>query len=442
MKISNLSISRPLSVQLEITENCNFQCIHCYNLDSDLHNRKSMIANDDTICLVARKLVESNIFFVTITGGEPLINKPLTKKLIRIFKDNNIKVSLNTNMSLMDDDFIDFLKDNPVDGILTSCPSINKELYLQITNANIDKFICALQKLLSAQIKCCVNIVVSKKNIHDVRNTALSLIDLGVKSLGITPMTLNMNYPRPDLLLDKDEIVNYVLKEILWIRKNLNINVDILEALPKCLFPIDHIGENYFFYNRSCTAGRINAAISCNGDMRPCTHISKVYGNILNMDIEEIWKKMSSWREYKNIPYKCMKCDFLYKCFGGCRAQAKGITGEWNGEDIWMQDAIKGIKSNLKETLDINDESIVYINNLFIFRVEYPDVYLLYDKRTHVNVMVNKLLFDFIEELRQYKGGISVKEIANKFMVSPYDKHYIFTIKFLLSKNILKLESV
>lgn len=442
MKISNLSISRPLSVQLEITDNCNFQCIHCYNLDSDLHSRKSMITNDDTICLVARKLVESNIFFVTITGGEPLINKPLTKKLIRVFRDNNIKVSLNTNMSLMDDDFIDFLKDNPVDGILTSCPSFNKKLYSQITNANIDKFICALQKLLFAQIKCCVNIVVSKKNIHDVRNTALSLIDLGVKSLGVTPMTLNMNYPRPDLLLDKDEIVNYVLKEILWIRKNFNINVDILEALPKCLFPIDHIWENYFFYNRSCTAGRINAAISCNGDVRPCTHISKVYGNILNMDIEEIWKKMSSWRECKNIPYKCMKCDFLYKCFGGCRAQAKGITGEWNGEDIWMQDPIKGIKSNLKETLDIDDESIVYINNLFQFRVEYPGVYLLYDKRTHVNVMVNKLLFDFIEELRQHKGGISVKEIANKFMVSPHDKHYIFTIKFLLLKNILKLESV
>lgn len=440
MKISKLPISRPLSVQLEITDSCNFQCIHCYNLDADLHNRKSLITNDDTICLIARKLVESNIFFVTITGGEPLVNKPLVKKLVRIFKDNNIKVSLNTNLSLMDENFIDFLKENPIDGILTSCPSINKELYSQITNADIGKFICALQKILSAQIKCCVNIVVSKRNIHDIRNTALSLINLGVKSLGVTPMTLNMSYQRPDLLLQKDEIVNDVLKEILWIRNNFNVNIDILEALPKCLFPRNHIWDNYSFYNRTCTAGRINAAISCNGDMRPCTHITKVYGNILNMKIEEIWKNMSSWREYKNIPYKCLKCSCLNECFGGCRAQAKGITGKWDGEDIWMGDAITGIQHSFKEMPDIDDKSILYVNKLFQFRVEYPNVYLLYDRRTHVNVMVNKPLFDFIEELKQYNRGMGIKEIANKFNVPLYDKHYTFVIKFLLSKNILKLE--
>ena len=442
MKIGQLSISRPLSVQLEITDACNFQCIHCYNLDSDLRNRKSKIVNDDTIYMVARKLIESDVFWVTITGGEPLVNKPLVKRLIHVFKDNKIKVSLNTNLSLMDEDFIDFLKKNPIDGILTSCPSADKKLYSQITNADIDKFTCALQKILSAQIKCCVNIVVSKKNMHDVRNTALSLIDLGVKSLGITPMTLNMSYPRPDLLLQKDEIVNQVLEDILWLRRNCHVNVDILESLPKCLFPLNRIWHNYSFYNRSCTAGRINAAISCNGDVRPYTHISEVYGNVLNMGIREIWDKMSSWREFKNIPSKCMKCDLLYKCFGGCRAQAKGMTGTWDGEDIWMEDTFTGIELGLREMPDIDEESILYVNGLYQFRIEYPGIYLLYDRRTHVNVMVNKRLFDFIEGLKQYKRGISVKEIASRFKVSSYDKYYVSAIKFLLSKNILSLEPI
>ncbi|WP_439647480.1 radical SAM protein [Brucepastera parasyntrophica] len=57
-----------------------------------------------------------------MTGGEPLLNKDLVKKIIALSNNTNTIVSINTNLTLLDDDFIEFLKKSET-RILTSCPS-------------------------------------------------------------------------------------------------------------------------------------------------------------------------------------------------------------------------------------------------------------------------------------------------------------------------------
>jgi hypothetical protein len=48
--------------------------------------------------------------------------------------------------------------------------------------------------------------VVTKDNLHEIRTTAEKIKQLGCSSFSATPMALNMDFPRLDLLLSEDEI--------------------------------------------------------------------------------------------------------------------------------------------------------------------------------------------------------------------------------------------
>lgn len=240
MIVENKYLLLPLTAQLEITDSCNHRCIHCYNLDSEIVNRPIQKVKDEIVLACAQKLIDNKIFSVVVTGGEPLIKKELTKKLVLLFKNHHIKVSLNSNLTLFDDDFIEFIKAEEV-GILTSCPSAADTSFEKLVGVdNYIKFETNIKKLVAANIRFIVNMVITKENINEIRITAKKMQQLGCKSFAATPMGLNMEYPRRDLLLSVDE-VRKVIADLLWINDNLDLRVDILEALPKCVFSEENI---------------------------------------------------------------------------------------------------------------------------------------------------------------------------------------------------------
>ena len=301
MHVERKYLSLPLTAQLEITDFCNHRCVHCYNLDSEVKNRPSRKVSDETVLACAQKLIDNKIFSIIVTGGEPLIKKELTKKVIRLLKDNQTKVSLNTNLTLVDDDFIQFLKEQKV-GVLTSCPSGDESSFAKLVGIdNYKLFESKIKRLVVAGVRFTVNMVVTKDNLHEVRLTAKKMKALGCKSFAATPMGLNVEYPRLDLLLSVED-VRKVIADLLWIEDNLKMKVDILEALPKCVFPDEVLKGKHSFLNRKCQAGRTVIAVSCNGGVRPCAHNPYSYGNLLEEELRDIWLKMGDWRSAKYIP--------------------------------------------------------------------------------------------------------------------------------------------
>lgn len=61
----------PLVCQWEITRACNLRCIHCYNNSS---KKLSNELTDDEKIDVANQIVESKIFRICISGGEPILS--------------------------------------------------------------------------------------------------------------------------------------------------------------------------------------------------------------------------------------------------------------------------------------------------------------------------------------------------------------------------------
>ena len=438
MQIEKRYLSLPLTAQLEVTDCCNHRCIHCYNLDSEIKNRPMRHVEDDVVLQCAQKLVDNKVFGVIVTGGEPLLKKEHTKRVINLLKENKIRVSLNSNLTLFDDDFISFLKEKRV-GVLTSCPSAEPSSFTKLVGIdNYTKFENNLKKLVLAGVKFTVNMVVTKENLHEIRPTAEKMKALGCKSFAATPMGLNVEYPRLDLLLSVEE-VRQVIADLLWIEKNLGMKVDILEALPKCVFPESVLMEKHAFLNRKCQAGRTVIAVSCNGDVRPCAHNPFSYGNLLEEDLRDIWQKMSDWRSAQYVPELCLDCTWLNHCNGGCRTSAKAFNGDWNENDMWCTGKLAVSSPN-------NDNSIIELkpDTQFQFtpniqaRKEDEEAHVVYNAADDVFFMVNQAYYNFIMSLKE-QGSFSFGGLCQTNHFSPDNPQIQDIITFLIRKKVLKI---
>lgn len=436
MQVEKRYLSLPLTAQLEITDFCNHRCVHCYNLDSEVQNRPSRKVSDETVLACAQKLIDNKIFSVIVTGGEPLIKKELAKKVITLLKENDTRVALNTNLTLADDDFIQFLKDQKV-GVLTSCPSGENNSFAKLVGIdNYKVFESKVKKLVDAGVKCTVNMVVTKDNLHEVRLTAEKMKALGCKSFAATPMGLNVEYPRLDLLLSVEE-VRQVVADLLWIEENLKMKVDILEALPKCVFQEETLKGKHHFLNRKCQAGRTVIAVSCNGDVRPCAHNPYSYGNLLEEDLRDIWKKMDEWRSTKYIPEECKDCTWLHRCNGGCRTSAKVFNGDWDKKDMWCTGRLMTTSSfnDKNEYVLLPDTQLQIVENVKVRR-EDEVAYLIYNATDDIYCVVNQTFYDFIAYLQELTT-IRYDELCEKFKMVPADRYLHDAVIFLLNKKIL-----
>lgn len=422
---------------LEITNSCNHRCLHCYKLDSKVENHPMIKVNDETVLLCAQKLIDNGIIQIVITGGEPLLKKDLVRKIIALANQNNVIASLNTNLTLLDDDLLDFLIRTGTH-ILTSCPSAIPSSFSKLTlTDNYALFENNIKKLVAANLKFTVNMVITKDNLNEIRVTAEKMKKLGCRSFSTTPMILNMDYPRLDLLLSTEE-VRQVVDDLLWAENTLGLEVDVLNALPKCIFQDKILFEEHPFLLRKCQAGRSFIAVSCNGDIRPCASNTVSYGNILKDDLRTIWSKMSDWRSMKYVPKRCEKCTWLNLCLGGCRTNAKVFSGKWDAEDMWQEGPLK-IPPMLshEKPMELFDDTKLEINSEYIYRQEYVNVFVIYNMKNNIFFMINKTYFDFIKELERYET-ITYGELQKQYNVTDKDKDFNYAVKFLIQCKIIK----
>ncbi|MBR8842411.1 radical SAM protein [Pseudoalteromonas sp. JC3] len=87
---------------IQITEKCNLKCAHCF-----VSARKygDTIPYVDIKNKILPQLIKSNVISVSLTGGEPMIH-PEINKIIKLFIENNIKVTLCTNGTLISENQI------------------------------------------------------------------------------------------------------------------------------------------------------------------------------------------------------------------------------------------------------------------------------------------------------------------------------------------------
>ena len=128
-----MQLTLPTTVQLEITENCNFRCQHCYRLeDAERHFSDNP---DDKVMEIARRLAKDQVYNIILTGGEPMTRPDLLMNLTTYLSEHGCNVNVNSNITLLTDPIIENFIKTDVRNILVSCPSGNPDEYNLITRS-------------------------------------------------------------------------------------------------------------------------------------------------------------------------------------------------------------------------------------------------------------------------------------------------------------------
>jgi len=405
-------LKSPIYVQIEVTSNCNIKCLHCYNFwrYGSTNKRKELSILEWKKAI--KILGENDIFYATITGGEPFIVKEKTYKLMDFLRKQNIRIIINSNATLIDQNEAKKLSTYPIEIFLVSLISSNSQQHNKIANSNFAfrKTVQGIKNLQKANINIAINMVASKLNYQNVYTTSKWVYEnFGIKNFSATPICPSVQEHQILELSEKETIDTF--NQLLQLKRNIGLNVDILEVFPTCLFKDLEDEVVKTFSKRMCTAGNTTITIGSEGDIRVCSYDRKSYGNILNESFRKIWKKMEIWRNNSLLPFECRECIIVDSCGGGCRVNAKVKQGEYCELSNFHKGALKEKQGKFfKEASDIQLDKKLSLSKNILFREEKESKFVLVENPMHFVIVNNKGL-EVIKYLNTLSSFTTVKVI-------------------------------
>lgn len=364
--------SYPLSVDFDITLDCNLQCIHCNVQGGSAAARDEM--DLDQVKRVIDQLYGYGIVDISITGGEPLCRNDWREILQYACSFESWRVELNTNGILWTDadvEFLSGLKNKPVVAVSVDGP--NPDVYALLRNVEpqmaepvFAKVVSSVQKI-AAVTAVCVNFTITALNhqcffeMVELSRELNARSFLGIKIFPVGRAkthfrNLAISYPEWKELVKKATELK-LAKTLFYDSVFLSVTCPWELALPLSDLkqPLEELFSvwNYlppllnpnFRDSRGigCTAGITNFGLSPDGTIYPCGTVSANVpglecGNIGGADLGLVWKNSSLLNRLRGVTIAdvgapCIDCSYSAICGGGCRMRALLTTGDMKSPD-------------------------------------------------------------------------------------------------------------
>ena len=303
------------SLHIELTSKCNERCIHCYIP----HEQKNLDMNMDTFNRLFEEIKSVGISSVTLSGGECMMH-PSFLDILRLFKAENIQVTLLSNLSLLNQEIIDILSEGLLSFVQVSLFSLDEGIHDRIT-----------QKQGSWKITM-QNIERLRKANIPVKIASQCFKDT-ISSLGdLMKWCAQQGYP---FNVDLD-----IVGKTDGNTSNLCYRVDDLSLYQSVIELKDKLEPSFFeklYAGRCpdyhiCNVGTSVLSISSSGDVYPCVGFtSRRLGNINEISLMEIWENSSVLNELRKLRLKdfplCLKCEDKDYC-RVCMQYNASVTGD------------------------------------------------------------------------------------------------------------------
>lgn len=243
-------------IDLRIMSTCNVRCKMC-NLHSVVENKT---VDYNTVKLMLVELYRNNDTppNITVQGGEIFAYKE-SRDFLMWCGVNDIKLSYVTNLTVFDDNLIEFLgSTNSINSIVFSCDSLEKDVFEEIRYfANMEIFIKNYKSLKKMSIKhgfsICVNTIVMTSTYKSLKKIIEFFLDDDV-DVNFLPIYTNTNDYENIFKIKskKNDLTNELMSLIKHIDKKYNGRYNYHKVVSTLVMSLEYIEtiDDYFDENQ------------------------------------------------------------------------------------------------------------------------------------------------------------------------------------------------
>lgn len=292
-------LAAPIMVAFDITNRCNFRCLHCFNhsgediFEDELDNKSKLD--------VVEQIIEVKPYIVCLCGGETTCCEELFNIISRLTKVVPT-VNMVSNGYLITKEIAKKLKKTNISNVQISVDGINAEQHDTFRGkyGAFDHAIKAIKNLIDEDINVMVSLVPNKLNYKDAYKFFEMCSNLGVKqarSMPFLPMGRGGSGDLgSNLLLNSQEQYEFCLQMQQAKKDFRNIYIEWGD-------PIDHIYR--LPENANLGVETYSMDIRSNGDIGVSAYFPISVGNVKRHTLKEYWdagyKKIWQNEKIKNM---------------------------------------------------------------------------------------------------------------------------------------------
>lgn len=327
------------SLCLHIAHDCNLRCGYCFADTGDFGGHRALMSKE-----TAEKAVEFAIagskqrhnLELDLFGGEPLMNIPVVKHVINYVRrreqetGKNIKLTLTTNGTLLNDDIVQFLNDNRVMLVLSLDGSKSTHDHMRpFPNkaGSYDAAVAGFKEVIASRHNKNYYLrgTYTHYNVHFAEDT-MRMTDVGTE-ISMEPV---VGIDEPYVLTEED--LPILMKEY---DKLAHMYLEARRTGK----PFDFFHFNVALDNGPCVAKRLAGcgagheyfAITPEGDIYPCHQfVGREQYKMGTLDTGIVKPDMVQYFRQMHVMKKpaCRECWARFFCSGGCHANADLINGD------------------------------------------------------------------------------------------------------------------
>lgn len=331
------------AVCLNIIHGCNLRCKYCFADEGEYNGNKGVMSLETAkkaIDYVVKRSGPRKNIEIDLFGGEPTMIMDTIKGIIKYARDNekswkkNIRFTMTTNATLLDDDTIDFM-DKEMGNIILSLDGrkcVNDNVRIKVDGSgSYDDIIPNIKKMIKKRTEgktYYVRGTFTRAN-TDFYEDVMAMINEGFREISIEPVVLENGHPLALREEDLEEIFENYDKLYNEMSRRKKENNDVFNFYH---FNISLNGGPCVYKRISgCGAGFEYVAITPQGDVYPCHQfvgkdefkLGTIYDDTYNTSLGKEFKKAHIY----NKP-KCKECWARFYCSGGCQANNFNFNGD------------------------------------------------------------------------------------------------------------------
>jgi radical SAM protein with 4Fe4S-binding SPASM domain len=304
MQSTEFKMTKKLSINWEITRQCNLSCAYC-RVNGGQPQKNEL--DTKQVLKVIDELKKHKFGHLKFTGGEPLIRKDFWE-IVEYARRKGFLVSLISNGLLIDDKVLALFKKNIfIVGI--SLDSIDEKTNKILGRLNYKLVLENIAKLVKEGLHVTILSTITKVNREQIPDLVKTAKKLGVDELKVNDMVLNGRAVGNSANLELERPLGDEVEKLALMVKTTGKEEPVMIKLFKCECNSDNLYIDY------------------QGDLYPCVEMyykSKEYclGNTISDEIEKLLKVNEKfYQQIKDKDY----CAYSYmgtKGFSACLNRA------------------------------------------------------------------------------------------------------------------------